>query len=572
LIEQSTMDLPWQSWTEKSQQSSYLENRMQPTALETKTRNQEELWGTSRVPRGKTADGADGLMEQSRDASTSAKANGDVTSLQDEIRRIVVDSGAPPFDKRRKIRDVVRTELLGKGSFCRTADGRGFYFDKGKRRLHDLEQRSFQHLLSAVAGLSSTETQFRFVLDSLQTEAAQMAPVEVHTFSFYDLRTGHLAVSDGGGGVWYKERRGPWKQGFNGDGGILFMTDLDGQAWMPDFKQDGSLTWFTDQFLFDEGSGLTPEEQKTLLLIWLLQNFFPALRHTRVIPAFLGPQGSGKTSAMRMIGRLFCGSEFDVTGLKVDSEDAFVAAVSNRTFVALDNADSRVKWLEDSLATYATGLRYRLRRLYTTNEEVSYQPRAILTLSSRDPHFRRPDVAERLVPLHFRRPEAYQPEAMLFDALMERRGRIMAELLTLAGRIAESLAGLTLPALQFRMADFASFGWAAAKDGGQEGKWVELLKKLEHSQIEFASEGDSLTTVLRSIMESEGEIGPIDSGNLFKKCSAIAASESLPFPRSAQGFGRQLTNMRRVIEIELGVVFSEERGTGNRRFVSIRPR
>jgi hypothetical protein len=88
-----------------------------------------------------------------------------------------------------------------------------------------------------------------------------------------------------------------------------------------------------------------------------LQNFFPALRRTRIIPAFLGPMGSAKTSTMPMIGILLCGAEFDVTGLSRGREDAFVAAVSNRVIVALDNADSRIPWLEDSLATYATGLR-----------------------------------------------------------------------------------------------------------------------------------------------------------------------------------------------------------------------
>jgi hypothetical protein len=53
-----------------------------------------------------------------------------------------------------------------------------------------------------------------------------------------------------------------------------------------------------------------------------------------------------------------------VTQLRREREDAFVAAVTNRTVVALDNADAKVLWLEDALATYATGVRYQLRQLY----------------------------------------------------------------------------------------------------------------------------------------------------------------------------------------------------------------
>ncbi|HLI30795.1 MAG TPA: hypothetical protein VKV79_06830, partial [Terriglobia bacterium] len=292
---------------------------------------------------------------------------------------------------------------------------------------------------------------------------------------------------------------------------------------------------------------------------------------TRIIPAFLGPQGSGKTSAMRMIGTLFCGAQFDVTGLSRDREDAFVAAVSNRVIVALDNADSRIQWLEDALATYATGLRYRLRRLYSTNEEVSYSPRAMLLLSSRDPHFRRPDVAERLLPFYFKRPEAYLPESVIFNELFKWRGHIMGELLAKAGKIADSLAGVKLPALQFRMADFASFGDAVARAGGKDDEWLALLTKLERTQMNFASEGDSLIEILRSILDTEGTIGPIDTGALYKKCAALAESESLPIARTAAGFGKHLANVRRVIEVELEAKFTEER-SGWRRYVTIQKR
>jgi hypothetical protein len=495
------------------------------------------------------------------------------TPLQNAIRQAVLNPDSPSFDKKREIRDLVRQELLAAstGSLCQTADGRGFYFDKSKRRLFDLEQRPFQHLLSHVSGLSATETQFRFVLDSLQSDAAQKNPVNVHTLSFYDLQTSRLVVSDGGGGIWYRERASEWVSGYNGDSGILFLTEPDAHPWVPEFHKSGALAWFLERFSLDGGAGLAREQQKTLLLVYKLQQFFPALRRTRVVPACLGPQGSGKTSAMRMFGALFCGPDFDVTGLSANREDAFVAAVSNRVMVGLDNADSRIPWLEDALATYATGLRYRLRRLYTTNEEVSYCPRAILLLSSRDPHFRRPDVAERLLPLHFKRPEAYMPESVLFGELVKRRGQIMGELLDRVGHVADSLAGITLPALTFRMADFASFGWAVARAAGQEAEWKEILEKLERSQMEFAAEGDSLVTILRPILEGEGVIGPLDSGELYKRCAKLAEAESLPFPRSPQAFGKHVTNMRRVIEIELEATFTEER-LGWKRFITIRRR
>jgi len=77
---------------------------------------------------------------------------------------------------------------------------------------------------------------------------------------------------------------------------------------------------------------------------------------------------------------------------------------------------------------------------------------------------------------------------------------------------------------------------------------------------------------LKSLIDSEGEIGPVDVGTLYRRCVILAESQSLPFPKSAQGFGKHLSAMKRVIEIELGTDFAEERGAGNKRYVSIRPK
>jgi ABC-type multidrug transport system ATPase subunit len=68
-----------------------------------------------------------------------------------------------------------------------------------------------------------------------------------------------------------------------------------------------------------------------------------------MIPCFLGGQGSGKTTAIRLIGRLLLGPTFDVTGIQRDREDAFTAAVTNRLVLGLDNVDSKIPWLPDAL-------------------------------------------------------------------------------------------------------------------------------------------------------------------------------------------------------------------------------
>jgi hypothetical protein len=495
------------------------------------------------------------------------------TDLHHAIRAAMLAEGVPAFDKRRQVVALVDDALRSLGSFYRATDARLFFFLKPERQLYDLDQRAFQYLLTSLSGLSATEPGFRFVLDMLQADTARTAPVvEIRVLAHYDPATGLLAVSNGGGGFWARERGGSWELAANGDDGILFLTEPGAETWEPVFGNGEALRAYFGGFLFDNAP-ISDEDQRTLLFVYLLQQLFPPFRRTRMIPTFLGPQGSGKTTGCRRVGRLLGGPTFDVGGVHRDREDAFVATVTNTIVAALDNADARVPWLEDALATYATGRQYDLRRLYTTNEHVRYEPKSILLLNSRDPQFRRPDVAERLLPFYCVRPEAYVSESQLNAELDALRPHVWGALLARAAAIADAGPELIPPPIQFRMADFGSFGWRVFKLAGQESAWLALLGRLERAQMAFAAEGDAVVETLRVLLDQQGgSIGPIPTSELFQACRGIADDEGLPFPRSASGFGKRLTNLRRVLELELRVRFSEQRGHGKRRLVSFAPR
>ena len=511
------------------------------------------------------------LSEQSK-ARPAVSAPDTDAGLVSAIRDVVLDRDTPLFDKRREVACIVEKGLLTLGNFLRTTDGRAFFFHKGERRLYDVDQTLFRHLLTEISGLAPTESFFNFTLEKLQASANRTARlVEVHTFAHFEKEKGLLAVSDGTTGVWVRERGGEWQLRNNGDDDLLFLTDSHAKPWVPDFSGNGSaLEWFLSQFMF-ANSPLAAEDYRTLMLIWLVQQFFPPLRRTRMIPAFLGPQGSGKTTAMRLVGRLLIGPEFDVTGLQRDREDAFVASVCNCVVLGLDNADSKIHFLPDALARYATSQRYQLRKLYTTNEEASFSPHAILMISSRDPRFNRPDVAERLLPLYFDRPKNYRTEADIFDELERQRAAAMGCLLIRAGTIADSLPDHPARALRFRMADFASFGERVFARHKGSSNWIDLLVRLEKAQTEFASEGDGLVDALRVLLAQERVVNA-SVGDLFQRCRLVAESHGFIFPKSCQSFGRRLSSMRRVIEIELGVHFQESRGHGGHRTISLTSR
>src|SRR5208282_640701 len=236
----------------------------------------------------------------------------------------------------------------------------------------------------------------------------------------------------------------------NGENGIVFRTDPDADPWEPEFPSNPDsgelehLGWFMTQFPFVSYNDVSPDCQRTLLRMSMLQRFFPPLARTNVIPTFLGPPGSGKSTAQRLIGRLLVGTRFQLSDLNAESYDGFVAAITNRLVHGVDNIDARVKWFQDTLARYATGISFTKRRPFSLNEPVSHSPIAWLTL-------------------RLGRLEDFWPEGAIFGELERRRNAIMGDVLLELGRIRDCLAKTSHVVGTFRMADFASFVQRAAE-------------------------------------------------------------------------------------------------------------
>ena len=275
------------------------------------------------------------------------------------VREIAIRKHLPTFDKKRLIASLVEDVLKSNGQFCRSHNAL-YYLPNSDRRLLEFGHPIFANLLTDISGLSQTETFFQFVLDRLTALARRAIAREIHTLSYYDETTGMLGVSDGGTGMWIRERGGHWQRALNGECGILFRTDLDADSWEaefpsnPDSEEFKQLDWFWEQFPFFFYNGEFPDHQRGLLRMTLLQRFFPPLSRSNLIPTFLGPPGSGKSTAQRLLGRLLVGPRFELSDLKAENYDAFVAATTNRLVYGVDNIDARVGWFQDAIARYAT--------------------------------------------------------------------------------------------------------------------------------------------------------------------------------------------------------------------------
>src|SRR5512135_1205580 len=122
--------------------------------------------------------------------------------LHATVRDVILAGDKISFDKLRTVARVIQENLAQNGKFLRTDDGRIFFFHQKERKLYDLEQTPFRHLLTQTSGLSATENFFRFTLDVLQAHTSREARLaQVHTFAKFDIDTGFLAVSNGSSGI-----------------------------------------------------------------------------------------------------------------------------------------------------------------------------------------------------------------------------------------------------------------------------------------------------------------------------------------------------------------------------------
>jgi hypothetical protein len=416
-------------------------------------------------------------------------------------------------------------------------------------------------------GVVPSDDFFKHVLHALRLEAQERGKeTTVFALAHYDLATNRVYVFDNDRHV-YRIGKSRIAKVDNGTDGVLFVRN---PKWEPFVvgTPTGNGKLLTDTLLGSLRLGsnaLSREELELLFANWLYAMFFRELFPTRPILAMIGEKGSGKTSVLRRIGQMLFGPRFQVMGMSHEPKD-FDAAVTGDAFVGIDNADANVQWLDDKLAVVATGGTLKRRQLYTTNELVEFPITAFVAITSRTPHFKREDVADRLLLFHVERLETFGAESELLSALSAQRNVLMTELVGQLQRVLAALHknnGKFYPS-SFRIADFAQF---VLKVADAEGRLVEaeaMLKRLSEEQLAFTVQDDPVIELLE--LWVKGHAGQeVTTAELYSALRTMACSShpqrSFDF-KSAVSFGQYLQSNRATLKALFGAT---DRTVGGRK-------
>ncbi len=529
----------------------------------------EEL--AARAIRPKATEG----QEEGEAANTD---EGDACDAADLIAQIR-ETKDPIHAKRKAMSAVIVATLEADGQLHRDADGGLWHFDNERHELLQIPGKkddggeAFLSRLARRVGLNRTEPAFAHVLADVQDAARALSCVSrLQRWSWYDPKTRRLYVSDGGGFVYRLDGKAIHRQ-FNGADGVLFaempeMTPLGAvDIDAPEEPGSGLKAHILDVH-FDDTADLTRAAQEALWSGYVYALPFESILPTKPIPVFIGEKGSGKSVALKRLARLLLGPTGNVSPVPAKEEN-FDAGLLNSRFLFLDNVDTYRDWLMDALACAATGGQHLRRTLYATNGLSRYTPRCWIGLTTREPKFRRDDVADRALLFRLARipDEQRVAEHSLMQAIDERRAVLFAEYLRDLNRIVECLRSDRNPVakVETRMADWGDFFLRLMRMVGHEDDGRAALRALANEQMTFTVAGDPLFEMLDLFVPDDGSPTPEkDAAELCKTLMMLAEDEKRKATFTPHGLGARLKNSADAINRAYHVKSRE--GGGHKRF------
>ena len=493
-------------------------------------------------------------------------------SIKAKVRSIQASQEVGRNAKKDKISELIIAELSSMGKFYK-AENQYYLFLNDTKRLICISNESFEiKTLFTKWGLNASEGLYKYVLNEVFVYCLEYAQnVEIYKYAYYDPKKFSLYIYNGEKEV-LKITPNEISTQENGDEGIMFVELKNYQPFkLVEFNKKINYVskYLTSKLNVDTCSSLlNANTQRKLAAIWFYSLFFESIMKTKPIFTVIGEKGSGKTTFLRRVGQVLFGSKFDVTSVSGDCRD-LDTIITNNYYVVIDNLDNPTKNLNDALARIATGQTIKKRVYYTTNDEVEYDVKCFVALTSRTPQFTRDDVADRLVCIYLERYDIFQDESHLKKEAMDERNEIMSyvvnQLQKMISKLYKNKDACIVVA--FRMADFAVFALKTAKDKNE----IEELKKIFSTMIkiqnEFTLRDDVLYIILKEFVANVENRGKrFTSAQLYEEFIKIAVTKSLikPFEqvyKNPKSVSTRLKNIKNNVSDE--IIIKTQKGHAN---------
>jgi hypothetical protein len=391
-----------------------------------------------------------------------------------------------------EIPKLVVAALAKIGCFYYHADLHDFasamFFDAERKLLARIRSDAFAAWMSDWVGINRADNYFRFIQSAVETAALSgQLTTGIVPEAYWARRDGAFYLSNGDGQIAKITKEGVVLVD-NGTDGVLFAAGRTLAAWKITTPRDA----FQTCSLFS-GAHCEAAHGKDLLRLWLYS--LPTNPRSKPPLCLAGEIGSGKTRTVKGMAELL-GLPFIAQKVEEDAESSFWPCVNDGGIYCLDNADTKCRWLSDTLANAATDGCSQRRKLYTNSETVTLRARAWLAITTANPTFASDaGLADRLLLIRLGRPTGDTSDGALSDEIAANRD---AGLSHMAEALRAALADSTPVAtgLNRRHPDFAAFAVKIGRALGREAEAVAALKQAEADKSAFCLENDNIGAAL----------------------------------------------------------------------------
>jgi len=212
-----------------------------------------------------------------------------------------------------------------------------------------------------------------------------------------------------------------------------------------------------------------------LLVAWAVAALVPDLPHPVLWLA--GEQGTGKTTAMRMLAGLVDPSPAGARTPPRDVQEWVVTASASHV-LPLDNVSGLKPWLSDAICRAVTGDALVRRKLYADSDVVVNRYRRVVIVNGIDAGELRGDLGDRLVWVELDRISGAGrlPDRELEAEYERLRPEVTGALLDILAEALVALPEIDLPELP-RMADFAEYVAAVDRVRGTDALATYLASR-----------------------------------------------------------------------------------------------
>ena len=419
--------------------------------------------------------------------------------------------------------------------------------------------------LHGMYGISLAIPLGRAVYSHLHDHALNNAMgVELRRFAVYDTKNLTVYLSTYDGQMWRIDGGTP-ERVINGDDDVFFVDDDGGVTVEPDIGPHGILLNKLVDLNYTAGiGGITPEQQRMAMTVWIFALAFPDLMPTKPLLMLEGTPGSGKSAATQLLQTALMGMSRPMI-LSKNKEDDFGVVLLRSPIAVFDNTDSYIEWVPDAVCAYTTQGFWVKRKLYTDDDERIIKPHAFIAVASKNPaSFRREDVADRQVIIRLDRRDGFTPFEDLRAEILAQRTQLLGEYIWYVNEIVDYLRVTNDEVAQeetTRMADFAAFARAV----GAVMRWSEegitnLLTALASERDAFISEEDPLVELLHKwiVYRARGfsSIGrKVTLFELYNEITGIAQADGIQFYKSARMLAQKIRSphVAREFDVEIEI-------------------